>query len=239
MPDPQDTNQDPALNNPNPQDNPADSPDDASKPQKPFTPEQEQYIGSWLGRMVAKQVEEKILPKVQEAAKLHQPLPNQGGDDAVKKFNEEITTLFFENPLEAFNRMMTVRENAGKQISSTKKLQLEKTLTSYSDKPLYKEVYNEMKQMAEAAMNEGYPPEAATEYAYYKAKSNHLEGVRNEDEGGFGNMGGGMRKPTKKKAELPPQLKAAAQRDISDGLYKDEAEYIKALHPKVREQYGI
>jgi Arc/MetJ-type ribon-helix-helix transcriptional regulator len=52
-------------------------------------------------------------------------------------------------------------------------------------------------------------------------------------------MGGGMRKPTKKKAELPPQLKAAAQRDIADGLYANEAEYIKALHPKVREQFNI
>jgi hypothetical protein len=241
MPDPQDTNLDPALNDPNPQDNlSADPPDDSDKPQKPFSPEQEQYIGSWLGRMVKKQVEEKILPEIQKVSQTQTYQPQNQGEDVVKKFNEEITTLFFENPMEAINRIMAVRENAGRQMSQTKNLQLQKSLTSYSDKALYKEVYADMKQIAEKAVSEGVPPEHAAEYAYFRSKANYLEGSRNtDDDGGFGNMNGGMRKPKTKKAELPPQLKAAAQRDIADGLYKDEAEYIKALHPKVREQYGI
>jgi len=236
--DPQDTPLNPALDNPNPQDNPtADPPDDPSK-KKPFTPEQEQYLGSWFGRIVSKQIEEKVLPHIQ------QPSPRQpSGDDndQVKRFNEEMVTLLLENPMEAFTRMNNVYSNMQSNLSKGKQAQLQKTLTSFSEKPLYKEVFTEMKQIAEAAVNEGYPPEAATEYAYYKAKANYLEGSRSggDDDGSFGNMGGGIHKKTGKKPVLPERFKEAARRAIEDGYFKDEDEYIKALHPSIRSQYGI
>jgi hypothetical protein len=38
---------------------------------------------------------------------------------------------------------------------------------------------------------------------------------------------------------LPEALKAAADRDIKSGLFKDEAEYMNELSPQVKERYGL
>jgi len=241
MPDPQDTTQDPALDNPNPQDNPpADPPVDPKA--KPFTPEQEQYLGSWFGRIVSKQIEDKVLPMIKE----HQPPPRQSVDpssDQVKQFNDEIINQLLTDPVTAFQRLMQVHENAKTILSKDKTTKLQKAYTTYAEQPLYKEVFDEMKQFAEAAVKEGYPPEAAAEYGYYKAKANYFErekgGGGGDDEGSFGNMGGGINKKEKKKAQLPERFKDAARRDIAAGIFKDEAEYISSLHPSIRQQYGI
>jgi len=42
-----------------------------------------------------------------------------------------------------------------------------------------------------------------------------------------------------KKAKLPAHMKEAAARDIEQGLFKDEAEWIEHLSPKAKEQYGL
>jgi hypothetical protein len=52
--------------------------------------------------------------------------------------------------------------------------------------------------------------------------------------------GSGKITPSNKKtAKIPAALKAAAQRDISDGIFKDEAEYLANLSPNIKEKYGI
>ena len=49
--------------------------DDTGSPAKdaPFTEDQQRYIGSWLGRIVAKQLEEKVIPKLPPQGPVQQP----------------------------------------------------------------------------------------------------------------------------------------------------------------------
>ena len=48
--------------------------------QKPFTPEQEQYMGSWMGRIISKQFEEKVLPALQQSQPQFQDRQVNEGD---------------------------------------------------------------------------------------------------------------------------------------------------------------
>ena len=209
---------------------------------KPFNEEQEQYLGSWLGRIVAKQLDEKVVPMFNERLSQPQQINPMQNDymqnDVVTKFNEDISTQIFTDPYGAFTKMMNVYQGTQKNLSQAQKSQTDKVLMSYSESPYYKEIFTDMQKVAHEAVGQGYPPEAAAEYAFQKARADHLD----KKVGGGDNLDmldGGISRKRTKKAVLPPQFKDAYIRDKEKGLFKTEEEYIAALAPQIRAQYGI
>jgi hypothetical protein len=233
------------------QDTPPGAPPEGKPPEgappkdtKPFTPEQEQYLGSWLGRIVAKQIEEKVLPDLTNTIQQHQPqfTPDQT-QEVLKKFNEELQQKIFEgNVVDAFDLYSNMRARSQDILTTQQKTMTAKELTGYAEKPYYKEIYSDMKKIAEDVVRDGFAPKAAAEYAYHKAKAEHLEAkLRGDtDDSDLGFVEGGKQSQRRERLNpLPPRFKEAMDRDIQDGIIKDEAEFRKQLHPAIRKQYGI
>ena len=154
--DPVDPNQD---NPPEPQDPPADpvDPDNPPEPQKPFTPDQEQFMGSWMGRMIAKQFDEKVVPLLQEHQATRQADPNVPTGDALSQFNERLTTELFEDPVGAIQKVIKLTKDTDANLSQAKKTQTNKALTTYSDDPFYKDIYQDMLVIAHEQASKGAP----------------------------------------------------------------------------------
>jgi hypothetical protein len=210
---------------------------------KPFTPEQEQYIGSWMGRIIKKQFEENVIPHLKTAQP--DPVVQPGGvDDAMKVFNEKVQEkLFGGDVVGAMNMVNDLRERAKSNLTQQQNLNLMKGLTTYSDQPYYEDIQPDFQKLAREKMAEGAPVDKALKWAYAEAKANFLEGklTGGGDKGGGLNLSGGGRQSTtrQKVVNLPPKFEAQCKKDISDGLYKTRAEWISSLNPKIKEQYGL
>ena len=211
-------------------------PTDPADPQKPFNAEQEQYIGSWLGRIVKKQIEESVLPHLQQSPT---QVPTQE-PDALNKFNEKLQEKIFSGDvMGALNMAQNVQKQADQTLSKQKTIETDRALTALSDQPFYKDTFGEAQKIAHDAVQAGYPPGPAAEYAYNKAKASFLERKLSGDNEGL-NLSDGGKPPTRTKTPtLPPEFKRACKRDIAKRLFKNEKEYIEHLSPSIRAKYGI
>ncbi len=215
--------------------NPQD-PVDPVDPKKPFTPEQEQYLGSWFGRIVAKQLDDRLPAKPNDDDYV---APPEGGNAPIDQFNEQLSQgLLGDNPLGAIQKAMNVVEAAKNNQNKTQKIQTDKAITAMSDQPYYKDIYQDMQKIAHEAAGK-MEPSMVADYAYTKAKANFMETQANPDNSDLGLLPGGKRVVIKKTGKLPDQFKQAFERDKAKGLFKDEAEYIKHLSPEIKERYGI
>jgi hypothetical protein len=206
-----------------------------------FSKKQMEQLATLVGRISKKQITEEVLPLIQQ--NVPQQAVGKESSDVLKSFNEQLQQKIFEGDvLGAIQMANDVQSRTQATLGETQKKQTVAELTKFSDKPFYKEIYGEMKKIAEEVALQGYPPQAAAEYAYFKAKADFLEQKMTGGEGGV-NLGfteGGRQAPKQERLNpLPPQFKAALERDINDGIVKDEAEYRKSLHPSIRKQYGI
>ena len=202
-----------------------------------FTPEQEQYMSdmfekqsdkltSHFGRIVSKQFEEKYMPQIKEnqvdTEKLNEQLSNKlfGGDvngtvrDIIKKVNDEDKIVVQEK-----QKLITAE------------------MEKFADQPLYKETEDSIKKIANEAIAKGFPPAPAVEMAYEKAGRQYLQ--NKDPEYKLGMSSGSKPQKRTKTAKMPSELKAAAARDIADGFFKDEAEYLAELSPAMKAKYGV
>ena len=209
--------------------------DQADQDKKPFSPEQEQHIGSWLGRIVAKQIDDKVLPALQPKT----PQPNQE-PNVFNKFDEQLQEDIFSGKVySAIDKALNVREQTKQNLSKSKQIETDRALTALSDKPFYKDTFGEAQKIAHEAVQAGYPPEAAVELGYNKAKASFLERKLAGGDENL-NLSEGGRPPSRTKTpKLPPEFSKACKRDIAKGLFKNEKEYIDALSPSIRAKYGI
>jgi len=212
---------------------------DKGKKDKPFTPDQEQYIGSWMGRIIKKQFDESVMPVLTEALNKKPTLRPGTDNEVLKKFNEELSEEMFTNPLGAIQKAVNAIEQSKVELTKTQTVQVDKAITSHSEDPLYKDIYQDMRTIAHDAVKKGYPPGPAAEYALAKAKANYFENSAKDREGGLNFADGGKSTAGKKTPKLPPEFKKAAARDIEKGLFKNEAEYIESLSPAIRAKYSI
>uniref|UniRef100_A0A6H1ZRA3 Uncharacterized protein n=1 Tax=viral metagenome TaxID=1070528 RepID=A0A6H1ZRA3_9ZZZZ len=209
------------------------------EPRQPFTPEEQQFIGSWMGRMVKKQIEESILPEIQRLQP-QAPQQMQGSPDALAKFNETLQEkIFTGDVMGAFRMMQQVQDTAKIHISKQQKIAVDRAVTSFSDKPFYKDIYPEMQKIANEAVGNNYPPAVAAELAYNKAIAERSIRKASKDPGKLAVLQGGGKGPKVQTPKLPDAFKTAARRDIAKGIFKDEADYIANLSPNIREKYGI
>ena len=205
-----------------------------------FNKRQLQQLGSLVGKIVSTQISEKIPTSGPEPAP--QPVSPQAGEDALQKFNEDVSQkLFGGDPFGAFSMMMDLRTRAQSNLTQAQVVNTDKQINVYSDKPYYKEIYQNMRQLSHNLVSAGYPPEAACRTAYAESLNQHMHQMAkgaSSEEGELGMLSPGKH-PASKPAKLPAHLKAAAARDIEQGLFKDEKEWIEQLDPKVRAAYNI
>lgn len=217
--------------------------DQADQIQKPFTPQQEQYMGSWMGRNIKKHVEDAIAPLIQ--GQQQQPIVDPPGDggNLQTEFDEQVQADFFAGKTsKAIGDVLDVRERVKINIATNKKIEVDKAITALSDQPYYKDIHGEMKAIAHEAVANGYPPDAAVKLAYNQAKGDHLQRKMDGDNPGSGDLDrlpGGTRQSRQTKTKLAPEFKKACEEGIAKGLFKDEQEYINYLNPAIRQQYGM
>ena len=215
------------------------SPQETEK-QKPFTPEQEQYIGSWMGRIIKKQFEENVIPHLNRPAPAP---PAMEQDEALKKFNEKVQEkLFSGDAVGAMDMVLNLKERAKQNLTENQNINLMRGLTTFSDKPYYEDIQPEMQKLAKSKVGQGWPVQAALESSYAEAKASFLEtrlSGGEKEHGTLGLTGGGRQAARTKSDKLPPNFEKACARDIADGIYKNRGEWIKGLNPKVKEQLGL
>ena len=187
---------------------------------------QSEKLTSHFGRIITKQMEEKFLPQIKKEQinpdDLNEQLSNKlfGGDvngtvrDIIKNYNKEETQLVTE-----------------------KQSLVDKEMEKFADQPLFKETESEIRKIALEAVEKGHPPAPAVELGVAMAGKNFLQ--NKSPEYNLGMVGQGKIPVRTKTAKIPAELKAAADRDIADGIFKDEAEYMAQLSPDVKERYGI
>jgi len=217
---------------------PTEEPIEPIEPAKPFNEEQEQYIGSWLGRIVSKQFDEKVTPMLQELKPSAPPPPSP---NVVEDFNKSLQDMIFSGDVVgAFERYSTAKAQQETNLTQAQETATNKAITTYSEDPLYKEIYDDVKERANKLVKDGFPPIPAARTAMAEVKAGYLERkLTGDPEGSLGMLGGGIRTKTTKAVKLPPEFKAACAKGIKDGLWKDEKEYIADLSPRVKAKLGI
>ena len=183
-------------------------------------------LTSHFGRIVSKQFEEKYLPEIKKS----QVNPEE--------MNEQLSNKLFGGDVNGTVRDIILKEREERNHLVTQKEQaVEKEMEKFQDKPLFKATEKDIKKIALEALKKGHPPAPAVELAYEKAGRAFLE---NKDPDYKLGMAGQGKAPVRTKVtKMPAELKAAAQRDIADGYFKDEADYLAQLPLSIKEKYGI
>ena len=202
-----------------------------------FTPEQEQYMNqmfekqsekltSHFGRIVTKQFEEKFMPQINDKVD-------------PEKLNEQLSNkMFGGDVVGTINQVLDARERNVRELGEKKKALLKTEMEKYESKPMFNDIKESIEKLASEALVNNFPPGPAVELAYEKAAKNFL--LNRDPDYKLSMSGPGKVTPSNKKtAKIPTALKAAAQRDIQDGIFKDEAEYLANLSPNIKEKYGI
>jgi len=155
-----------------------------------------------------------------------------------EKVNEQLKDKLFGGDVNGTVRdIVKQMQTEDKQLSEKKNEAVENELEKFKDKALFKETEGDIRKIAAEAIQNGYPPAPAVELAFEKAGKNYLQS--RDKEYNLGMVGQG-KPPTRTKAtKMPDELKKAAERDIADGFFKDEAEYLAQLTPAMKEKYGI
>lgn len=203
---------------------------------------QDQFM-SWMGRInadqtskqVAKQFDEKVMPFIEEMRASRKVTDNQ-------QPNLDLQDLILSSDPKDHEKYFELMMNRTKQkeayISTAKHQELDKQFLKYSEEPLYREIHADMKEIALKKLGEGWPPVAAAEHAKTAAEALYFK-RQSSDGSELDMLSGSSPAPRKRKGSLPPKLKEACERDIRDGIVKDEADYIKNMSPKMREIYNV
>jgi hypothetical protein len=204
-----------------------------------FSKAQMQQVGSVMGNMIKKAIEDSVLPLINKKPD-QDPYVADSSNPAFAKFNEQLTEKILSGDvMGALDDYQKVKERANKNLTNTQTQALNKEMNNYTEKEHYKDVYADMKTLSTELVTQGWPPKAAAEHAYTKATLAFLKGGSIPDGGAFEMTTGGRRVPAGKKPKLPPNFKAAYERDKAKGLFKTEQEFIDNLAPQIKAELGF
>jgi len=198
---------------------------------------QMEQVGTLSGRYAAQQIEEKIMPLLQElkgSAGTSQQAPSQ---DAIENFKQQMSEEIYTDPYSAFSKMMDVRERAKVNLSKSQTVATDTAITAYSDDPCYKDIFTDARKIAHQATTEGFPPEAAAKLGIYQAKAAFLEPKKEPTD--LGMIGGGVQTKITKEPKLPKEFEKDAKASIAKGYHKDMKDYISDISPAIRAKYNI
>ena len=119
----------------------------------------------------------------------------------------------------ALQDYLNVHEKANQNISKRQQTDLNKQLSSYEDKPHYKEVFSDMDKMANQFMEKGYPAGPAAELAYEKCVNSHLSSNTVDNSGSMAMETGGRRVTNMPTGKLPPDFEKSYQQLCSIGSW--------------------
>lgn len=204
--------------------------------EKPVTMEDmKQFMGSWAGR-IEKNLGEKFTPQPQASIE-ETPPP---GKTVIDKFNDEIGEMFYSgNHLGAFQKMQAITDKTKANITQGQITATDRAITAYSEDPDYKEIFTDVQKAAHIAVKNGYPAEAAAKSAFNEVKVAHLQKKISGDSPNLDMLAPGKPSRGTKTSKLPPEFQLAMERDIRDGVVKDEKEYRTNLTPAIKEKYNI
>ena len=194
---------------------------------------------SWMGRKF-KEFEDKMAGVLQSTQQefVNQVAPAQQGNNVVDQFNEGLTDqVLGGDVLGAVDKALNVINTRQQNLSNQATIEIDKSITTYSEDPVYKEIYSDVKQRAHE-LGKTMPPQVASRLAFTEAKINHYESATTSGSN-LTLQGDGARTPTQKKTKLAPEFKKACDRGIADGTFKGEQDFINNLDPNIREKYGM
>ena len=216
---------------------PEDSGQEQEEEAEGFNEKQLQQMYSATGRIISKQFEEKIVPMMQE---MTPKTPVEQPQTVTDDFNKSLQDMIFSGDvIGAFDRYNTAKEQQETNLTQQQETETNKAITSHSEDPYYKEIYDDVKTKASDLVKNGYPPIPAAATAMAVVKASYLETKLTGDTGNLAMSGGGKRTVTTKGTKLPPEYKAVCAKGIQDGLWANEKEYIADLSPRVKTNLGI
>ena len=217
-------------------DQPVDEPQEPAE--QKLNKVQLQQISSVVGSIVKKAIEKDVMPLMSQP---REPESYATPDNpAYQKFNERLSERLFSGDVAgALQDYLNVHEKANKNLSQKQKTELNRHISSYEDRPYYKDVYAEVDKRAKEYVANGYPPGPAADLAYEKSVNAFLMSKAPDNSGSLAMESGGRRSTKTQGSKLPPQFEKAYQQGKEKGLFKDRNEYIENLDPRVRQTYGI
>jgi len=129
-------------------------------------------------------------------------------------------------------------------LSRTRTTETDKAVTTFAEKPFYKELHAKVVEKAHFYAGNGVDPAIAAKMAWHEAndefKSGVIATVNQHTPSSLEFLKGGKgKKIEESKGRLPTEMKEAAKRDIEAGVFKDEADYIANLSPQLKVTYGL
>lgn len=208
-------------------------------------------IASALGRFLKNQGDQEkfnqqvlnTLNQLQE--NLSRPQETQNMHPDVSKLNEDWQNRILSGDVVGvLDEFSSLKQRAETEISQANANKVNSLVGGLSEEPFFNDLEKGVREMAMSLVQQGKDPQTAVDLAYNKARGNYLAGlVANVHKTNPSALkmarGGSKANDAGSKGKLPPAFKERAAKDISDGLFKDEAEWIANLSPAIRKQHGI
>jgi len=211
----------------------------------------EQKFASWTGRLEAQQKQDRETIKVlrEELAEARKPAiqPNTGHQDsAMKAMDDKWAERILQGDVAGVLEEYTNLRRTAEEILSRKNVtELDMALSGLEEKNVkyIKEVKDGVRKVAASLLGQGYSPQDAVAFAYEKARADHLDKlVGSSGDAGFDSAsletstGGSKHEDAgARKGKLNSEGKKAWEKNKT--YFKDEAEFIATMSPRVRERF--
>lgn len=217
----------------------------------------DQKYGSWIGRLEAQQKKDRetILSALNElkAAKEQppaNPFQQQEQPSGIKALNDKFAEKILQgNVIEALDEYTTLKKNAEEMLVKRTQTEMNKLLSTLEEnEPIFKNVKNDVIQVAGNLVGQGYSPQDAVAFAWERSQAGYYKKLIASG-GGLDpssletTTGGSQHEDAgSRKGKLNAEGKKAWEKnkDVKVGgkpLFKDEAEFIAQMNPRVRERF--
>jgi hypothetical protein len=171
---------------------------------------------------------------------------NQAQSADISKLNEDLQNeILSGNVVGALDAYYNLRTDAEKNVSQANQNKVNQLLDGLKEEPFWVDLEPHVRDSAMKYVQSGKDPETAVQIAYQKHRGDYLGGLvatihsTNPDALKMAKGGGKPPKEEGNKGKLPPEFKKRAAKDIAEGLFKDEKEWIESLAPAIRKQLGV
>jgi len=209
-----------------------------------------QRLQSWLGRVEKSQKEladsltEKLSAIGEKLESNQGPQRPQFGDDEQEKFNEKLHEMILNGKvMEAVKLIQDVDEKAKTMMKQADQKKFDRAMSALAEDPIMKneDLAKKISESAQALVSQGYTPELAVSTAKANVENEALRSmVQSGGDVSLDMLGGGSQNPpATKEKKLPPGAERAYQSGKEKGLFNSRDEYLDALDPRVRQEWGL
>lgn len=206
-------------------------------------------IASALGRALKKQGEQDKFNKqvMDTLSKLEQHLSNppKNTHPDVAKLNEDWQNRILSGDvIGVLDEFSSLKTKAETEISQSNMNKVNQLMEGLSEEPFFGELEKVVRERSASLVQQGKDPQTAVDLAYNKARADYFGGlvasVHKTNPNALKLAKGGSKPDTEgSKGKLPEDFKKRAEKDIAEGLFKDEADWIASLSPQIRKQLGV